>query len=58
MDRLGICVTAWIDRRIDRFGAVVADRLLEKSGMNEVGDMFGAFLLGLNGELQQFSKGD
>jgi hypothetical protein len=46
------CFTRWVDGRIDRFGAVVADRLLEKSGLDTVGDQFGSFLLGLNDQLK------
>jgi hypothetical protein len=46
------CVTRWIDARIDRFAVIVADRLLEKSGLDDIGEMFGAWLLGLNEQLK------
>jgi hypothetical protein len=49
---MGGWVTAWIDRRIELFGHVVADRLLEKSGLDQVGAMFGEWLLGLNDQLK------
>lgn len=49
---MGVAVTAWIDRRIAKFGVVVADRLIERSGLDEVGGMFGAWLLGLNDQLK------
>lgn len=52
MNQLGVVVTAWIDRRIAKFGVVVADRLIERSGLDEVGGMFGAWLLGLNDQLK------
>ena len=53
---MGTKLNAWIDARIDRFadrfGVKVADRLLEKSGLDEVGEQFGSFLLGLNDNLR------
>jgi hypothetical protein len=49
------CFTAWVDGRIDRFGRIVADRLLEKSGLDQIGDQFGSFLLGLNDQLKDMT---
>jgi len=46
-------ITGWVDHRINgfahRLGVHIADRIVERTGLDNIADHLGAFLLGVNG---------
>ncbi|MGB0971627.1 MAG: hypothetical protein ACPGVG_11785 [Mycobacterium sp.] len=50
-------LTRWIDGRIDRLaqqlGVHIADRIVERTGLDNVSEQYGSWLLGLNSMLSK-----
>jgi 3-oxoacyl-ACP reductase-like protein len=48
-------MTGWIDDRLNVFakniGDHIADRIIERTGLHNISDQLGAFLLGVNGTI-------
>ncbi|MGB0971744.1 MAG: hypothetical protein ACPGVG_12390 [Mycobacterium sp.] len=46
-------MTDWIDERLKRFGYHIADRIVERTGLDRIAGDLTAFLLGLNGTINE-----